>query len=249
VWSIWWNENWQGKPKYSDKTCPSATLSTTNPTWLTGDRNRSAALGSRRLTAWAMARPNSIGKSINHLASQLSCMSVSRSINRSVGQLFRRLVNQSVGRYFGSSVSHVIITSKRRVVRDMKPRPTIYKSQTTFLCTAYLNTAIQASVCWQKMTQITIRRPPTSASRDRGMIKTLIPAPRTRRPESSTRCALKHSDRRVYVWYIPSVFPEAQNIFSHTRRAALNPELKDPKAPRLGPLSYFLRNKARLNDV
>jgi hypothetical protein len=23
---------WQGKPKYSDKTCPSSTLSTTNPT-------------------------------------------------------------------------------------------------------------------------------------------------------------------------------------------------------------------------
>jgi hypothetical protein len=32
-WRIWWNENWQGKPKYSEKTCPSATLSTTNPTW------------------------------------------------------------------------------------------------------------------------------------------------------------------------------------------------------------------------
>jgi hypothetical protein len=27
------NEDWQGKPKYSEKTCPSATLSTTNPTW------------------------------------------------------------------------------------------------------------------------------------------------------------------------------------------------------------------------
>jgi hypothetical protein len=33
VWSSRWNENWQGKPKYSEKTCPSATLSTTNPTW------------------------------------------------------------------------------------------------------------------------------------------------------------------------------------------------------------------------
>jgi hypothetical protein len=33
VWSIRWNENWQGKPKYLEKTCPSATLSTTNPTW------------------------------------------------------------------------------------------------------------------------------------------------------------------------------------------------------------------------
>jgi hypothetical protein len=28
-WSNWWNENWQGKPKYSEETYPSATLSTT----------------------------------------------------------------------------------------------------------------------------------------------------------------------------------------------------------------------------
>jgi uncharacterized membrane protein len=33
MWSSRWNENWQGKPKYSDKTCPGATLFTTNPTW------------------------------------------------------------------------------------------------------------------------------------------------------------------------------------------------------------------------
>jgi hypothetical protein len=33
VWSSRWNENWQGKPKYSEKTCPTATLSTTNPPW------------------------------------------------------------------------------------------------------------------------------------------------------------------------------------------------------------------------
>jgi hypothetical protein len=31
-WRLWWTE-WQGKPKYSEKTCPGATLSTTNPTW------------------------------------------------------------------------------------------------------------------------------------------------------------------------------------------------------------------------
>jgi hypothetical protein len=34
LWSSPWNEDWQGKPKYSEKNCPSATLSTTNPTWL-----------------------------------------------------------------------------------------------------------------------------------------------------------------------------------------------------------------------
>jgi hypothetical protein len=32
MWSSRWNENWQGKRKYSEKTCPSATLSTTNLT-------------------------------------------------------------------------------------------------------------------------------------------------------------------------------------------------------------------------
>jgi hypothetical protein len=33
VWSRRWNEHWQWKPKYSEKTCPSAILSTTKPTW------------------------------------------------------------------------------------------------------------------------------------------------------------------------------------------------------------------------
>jgi hypothetical protein len=33
VWSSRWNKIWQGKPKYSEETCTSATLSTTNPTW------------------------------------------------------------------------------------------------------------------------------------------------------------------------------------------------------------------------
>jgi hypothetical protein len=33
LWSNWWIEDWYGNPKYSEKTCPSATLSTTNSTW------------------------------------------------------------------------------------------------------------------------------------------------------------------------------------------------------------------------
>jgi hypothetical protein len=32
MWRSRWDENWQGKPKYSEKTCPSVTLSTINPT-------------------------------------------------------------------------------------------------------------------------------------------------------------------------------------------------------------------------
>jgi hypothetical protein len=34
LWSNRWDENWERKPKYSEKTCPSITWSTTNPTWL-----------------------------------------------------------------------------------------------------------------------------------------------------------------------------------------------------------------------
>jgi hypothetical protein len=34
LWRNWWNEDWLGKPKYSEKTCPSATLVTTNHTLL-----------------------------------------------------------------------------------------------------------------------------------------------------------------------------------------------------------------------
>jgi hypothetical protein len=30
--TFWWNEKFQGKLMYSEKTCPSGTLSTTNPT-------------------------------------------------------------------------------------------------------------------------------------------------------------------------------------------------------------------------
>jgi hypothetical protein len=33
VWSSRWNENWQGKLKYSEKTCLNATLSIIHPTW------------------------------------------------------------------------------------------------------------------------------------------------------------------------------------------------------------------------
>jgi hypothetical protein len=62
-WRNWWDEDWQEKPKYSEKTCPSATLSTTR------DRTWAAALGSHRLTAWAVARPTML----NYTVSPISC--------------------------------------------------------------------------------------------------------------------------------------------------------------------------------
>jgi hypothetical protein len=46
---------WQGKPKYSEKTYPSATFPPQIPHDLIWDRTLAAAMGSQRLTAWAMA--------------------------------------------------------------------------------------------------------------------------------------------------------------------------------------------------
>jgi hypothetical protein len=51
---LWWLSNrwndWQGKPKYSEKTCPSTALSTTTP-HAARTRTRAAAVGSQRLIA------------------------------------------------------------------------------------------------------------------------------------------------------------------------------------------------------
>jgi hypothetical protein len=55
-WRIWWNDDRQGKLKYSEKTCPSATLSTINPTWPDRARTQVAAMGSQWLTAWGKGR-------------------------------------------------------------------------------------------------------------------------------------------------------------------------------------------------
>jgi hypothetical protein len=55
-WRNWWNDDWQGKPKYLEKTCPSA-LSTTNPTRSAWMRTRATAVVSQHLTASATARP------------------------------------------------------------------------------------------------------------------------------------------------------------------------------------------------
>jgi hypothetical protein len=58
LWRSRWNVDWQGKPKFSEKTCPSATFVHHRiPHEQTRVWTRAAAVGSRRLTAWAMARP------------------------------------------------------------------------------------------------------------------------------------------------------------------------------------------------
>jgi hypothetical protein len=56
VWSNRRND-WQGKQKYSEKSCPIATLSTTNPTWPDPSSNPAAVMESQRLTTWATAWP------------------------------------------------------------------------------------------------------------------------------------------------------------------------------------------------
>jgi hypothetical protein len=49
--------NWQGKPKYSEKSAPLPLWPAQIPHDLIWARTRAAAVGSRRLTAWATVRP------------------------------------------------------------------------------------------------------------------------------------------------------------------------------------------------
>jgi hypothetical protein len=65
LWSNRWNVNWQGKPKYSEKTCPSATLSTTNPT-LRG-LERGLPLWEVICNKWAWKPMNGAKLNITHL--------------------------------------------------------------------------------------------------------------------------------------------------------------------------------------
>jgi hypothetical protein len=58
-WRIWWNDDWQGKPKYSEKTCTSALCPPQSPLDKTRARTRAAAVGSQRLTAWDEQMNNS----------------------------------------------------------------------------------------------------------------------------------------------------------------------------------------------
>jgi hypothetical protein len=58
-WLWWWRNrwnDWQGKPKYSEKTCPSAALSTKNPTCCPY-ANPSRRGGKPASNRWATARP------------------------------------------------------------------------------------------------------------------------------------------------------------------------------------------------
>jgi hypothetical protein len=62
LWRSRWNVDWQGKPKCSEKTCPTATFFQHKiPHDHTRIWTRASSLGSRRLTAWAMA-PATLGE-------------------------------------------------------------------------------------------------------------------------------------------------------------------------------------------
>jgi hypothetical protein len=54
LWSSRWNANWQGKPKYSEKTDHSIILPNTNPTWPDLGLNVGRRGGKQGLTAWVM---------------------------------------------------------------------------------------------------------------------------------------------------------------------------------------------------
>jgi hypothetical protein len=69
------NGFWQGKPKYSEKTCLDATLSTTNPTCQNRARTGDAAVGSQRLTASAVAQPDAVNTN-NYISKNLLMLGI-----------------------------------------------------------------------------------------------------------------------------------------------------------------------------
>jgi hypothetical protein len=97
-WRSWLNEwFWQGKPKYSEKTCPDATLSTTNPTCQTRTRTRATAVGSQWLTTSAMERPKLpvVTKDASNHQSSMHLISP-QSIYRRLYLLMQKVWNQTV---------------------------------------------------------------------------------------------------------------------------------------------------------
>jgi hypothetical protein len=55
-----WNENWQGKPKYSEKISPSAICPPQIQRNLAWNRTRVIAVTCQQLTSWAMVRPYTV---------------------------------------------------------------------------------------------------------------------------------------------------------------------------------------------
>jgi hypothetical protein len=67
---IWWNEDWQGKPKYSEKTCPSATLATTNPTWPDPDSNTGRRRGKPATNRLSYGAATAMSGNLQHIWTQ-----------------------------------------------------------------------------------------------------------------------------------------------------------------------------------
>jgi hypothetical protein len=57
-WSNWWNEFGRGNRSTRRKPAPAPLCPPQNPTWQPDLEPRTAAVGSQRLTAWAMTRPD-----------------------------------------------------------------------------------------------------------------------------------------------------------------------------------------------
>jgi hypothetical protein len=77
MWNGQWNENWQEKPQYSGKTCPSASLSISNPTW---PRTQAAEVGIWRLTALTKTRLRHWDKRASNIKSVIIHKKTERSV-------------------------------------------------------------------------------------------------------------------------------------------------------------------------
>jgi hypothetical protein len=87
-WRIWWNER-QGKPKYSEKTCPDATLSTTNPTWPDAGLNPSRRGGKPATNRFRYGAATSLCDSFEKIQA-MHCANMFSSFLAQLMQLFHK---------------------------------------------------------------------------------------------------------------------------------------------------------------
>jgi hypothetical protein len=93
VWSSRWNENCHRKPRYSEKTCLSATLSTTNPTWPALDSNPGRRCGKPATNRLSYSTTSSPSLWNNHF------VQIMKSSLRLAWEWWRKLIMTMPGRH------------------------------------------------------------------------------------------------------------------------------------------------------
>jgi hypothetical protein len=146
LWSNWWNEDWQGKPKYSEKTCPSATLSTTNPTWPDPGSNPGRRNGKPVTNRW------SNGAALVHTKwdSKKMCRPHESKIGQSVvGHNMRAYGYLNTPSIF-TALKHWLSMRNLRLSQRLTTKTTVWWDMTQFrLAETYLNVLLSSTIIYR----------------------------------------------------------------------------------------------------